>query len=665
MGIMKKILIALFCLATFAAEAQIKQQLGTYGVRTRRMQADSAFKLPTFAVGIKDNYAGFDTAQLRYRFTDSTVLVYTGSQWIAVGGGGGGTVYVDSVFSRNDSLYYKKNGSEYFVKKLQPYGSYLVPADTTNKYITSIYRRNDSVFYVKGGTHTFSFKDSTGGGGGSQDLDATLANGDSSSRNAKVDSATAYYNKVHSYMVIGDKSHLDNGNAFYIAYGNSITAGLGHEGYPMDSLYCSRLALYWGLTLIKRGIGGTTMFTNPVFDSSMIQRIASIPTYIEGSMISFQYGTNEGYPSINTAGKTTVDYRVAYQRVIDTCLARGWPINRIMIIGAPYEIDSDYNVQPFALAEDTLVAANPGILHSENWNYMLAHGGSLNLLNPTGTIYGYGDSIHPNITYGHTNMFRSAVNSSMSVNAQGRLIVNGNTVLNGDSTRVKGGRMLIEMGDQHPFDYFNSVEQNDPNNALQVRGGNVSFKNNLAIGSATNEGTGARVFISGLGGEQYSWYLKYGNDFMRILNSTAFEIGNSVSGVKSTLLNDGVQIGNDYWKIRGSGVVSAMFAHETIFNPNQDANYGHVKFKGKTNSAFAIFNPIAENVGIGTWTPDASSVLDLTSTTKGLLLPRMTKTQRDAISSPVAGLAIYQTDNTPGLRVYNGTNWMKFTETAD
>jgi hypothetical protein len=43
----------------------------------------------------------------------------------------------------------------------------------------------------------------------------------------------------------------------------------------------------------------------------------------------------------------------------------------------------------------------------------------------------------------------------------------------------------------------------------------------------------------------------------------------------------------------------------------------------------------------------------------------MTKTQRDAISSPVAGLAIYQTDNTPGLRVYNGTNWMKYTETAD
>ena len=70
-------------------------------------------------------------------------------------------------------------------------------------------------------------------------------------------------------------------------------------------------------------------------------------------------------------------------------------------------------------------------------------------------------------------------------------------------------------------------------------------------------------------------------------------------------------------------------------------------------------------VGIGTSTPATSAILDITSTTKGLLLPRMTKTQRDAISSPVAGLAIYQTDNTPGFRVYNGTNWVKYTETND
>jgi hypothetical protein len=71
------------------------------------------------------------------------------------------------------------------------------------------------------------------------------------------------------------------------------------------------------------------------------------------------------------------------------------------------------------------------------------------------------------------------------------------------------------------------------------------------------------------------------------------------------------------------------------------------------------------NVGIGTTSPGTSNLLELSSTTKGLVLPRMTKSQRDAIASPVAGMMVYQTDNTPGLRVYNGTSWVRFTETVD
>lgn len=48
-------------------------------------------------------------------------------------------------------------------------------------------------------------------------------------------------------------------------------------------------------------------------------------------------------------------------------------------------------------------------------------------------------------------------------------------------------------------------------------------------------------------------------------------------------------------------------------------------------------------VGIGTTSPDASSMLDITSTTQGLLTPRMTTTQRLAIASPANGLLVYDT----------------------
>ena len=60
-------------------------------------------------------------------------------------------------------------------------------------------------------------------------------------------------------------------------------------------------------------------------------------------------------------------------------------------------------------------------------------------------------------------------------------------------------------------------------------------------------------------------------------------------------------------------------------------------------------------VGIGTASPAASSVLDLTSTTKGFLPPRMTATERAAIGSPENGLIVYQTDGSVGLWVYNGS----------
>ena len=69
-------------------------------------------------------------------------------------------------------------------------------------------------------------------------------------------------------------------------------------------------------------------------------------------------------------------------------------------------------------------------------------------------------------------------------------------------------------------------------------------------------------------------------------------------------------------------------------------------------------------VGVGTTTPDASSALDITSTTKGLLIPRMTETQRDAISSPANGLMIYQTDGTVGFYYYNGSSWAEVAATS-
>lgn len=70
-------------------------------------------------------------------------------------------------------------------------------------------------------------------------------------------------------------------------------------------------------------------------------------------------------------------------------------------------------------------------------------------------------------------------------------------------------------------------------------------------------------------------------------------------------------------------------------------------------------------VGINTDTPDESAALDITSTTRGLLPPRMTQEQREAISSPAAGLTVYQTNGNAGLYLYDGSSWGVFNSTSN
>ena len=61
-------------------------------------------------------------------------------------------------------------------------------------------------------------------------------------------------------------------------------------------------------------------------------------------------------------------------------------------------------------------------------------------------------------------------------------------------------------------------------------------------------------------------------------------------------------------------------------------------------------------VGVYTDTFNSSAILEAVSTTKGFLPPRMTTTQKNAISSPAAGLVVYDTD-TNKLCCYNGSTW--------
>jgi hypothetical protein len=73
-------------------------------------------------------------------------------------------------------------------------------------------------------------------------------------------------------------------------------------------------------------------------------------------------------------------------------------------------------------------------------------------------------------------------------------------------------------------------------------------------------------------------------------------------------------------------------------------------------AVLATYFADAQSVGIGTATPNARAALEINSTTKGLLIPSMTTSQRSAIASPPNGLMVYDTERNSFYH-YTGTTW--------
>ncbi|GEQ86458.1 hypothetical protein ULMS_19660 [Patiriisocius marinistellae] len=71
----------------------------------------------------------------------------------------------------------------------------------------------------------------------------------------------------------------------------------------------------------------------------------------------------------------------------------------------------------------------------------------------------------------------------------------------------------------------------------------------------------------------------------------------------------------------------------------------------------SIFFKGYSQVGVNTSSPDASSILDIVSTDKGILIPRMTEEGKNDIITPKKGLLIYQNNEAEGFWYYDGSIW--------
>ena len=141
--------------------------------------------------------------------------------------------------------------------------------------------------------------------------------------------------------------------------------------------------------------------------------------------------------------------------------------------------------------------------------------------------------------------------------------------------------------------------------------------------------------------------------------------------LSSNTLGDGnVAVGDDALSLNvlGNGNVAIGFGANTLDSGNSNSIVIGSGSKGLGANTTVLGNTsttltaLRGQIAIGTTSVNASAQVQIDSTTRGVLLPRMTTTQINAIVSPLKGLIIFNTTlNT--LCWYNGTTWQKATTT--
>jgi hypothetical protein len=243
-----------------------------------------------------------------------------------------------------------------------------------------------------------------------------------------------------------------------------------------------------------------------------------------------------------------------------------------------------------------------------------------------------------NLYWDSTNDRLGIGTSSPSVGLHG-VVASGQLIWNDSSTNAttKTGR----WGTSH---YLSAEE---PFYSLVITA--LSSENKLEYGGGTGLGNAANTHI---------WYTAAdnitvgGTERMRMDSSGNVGIGASVPGTLLHVRKSGqasIRL-EDTSSGRLSSVQWTTAAGQwELRTASGDGTKLQMRTFAGTN--LQVWNDTDVNIGMGTTSPNAAALLDITSTTKGFLPPRMTTTQRDAISSPPAGLVIYNT-TTSALEVF-------------
>ena len=204
-------------------------------------------------------------------------------------------------------------------------------------------------------------------------------------------------------------------------------------------------------------------------------------------------------------------------------------------------------------------------------------------------------------------------------------------------------------------------------NKLGASNNGINIIDRLTVNSGSVD-TSARAVIKGSGSTSATTSLlvqnSAGTAALTIKDDLTATLGGNFTigtGGLTTLTTFGA---TGYYNILGTNSSAGNYAE--IYRPNstgkfsiENANRDITISNGAGTYSGVdgiVIQATTHNVGIGVAAPLASALLDVTSTTKGFLPPRMTTTQKNAIATPAAGLVVYDS-TTNKLCCYNGSSW--------
>ena len=191
-------------------------------------------------------------------------------------------------------------------------------------------------------------------------------------------------------------------------------------------------------------------------------------------------------------------------------------------------------------------------------------------------------------------------------------------------------------------------------------------------------GTGGNInLLAGSGGNNFSGTGAAGNGGNIELQAGTAGLTNTTGGLPGYVAikggnaqsGSGNSIGGSIFLV--PGYHNGTAADGTIFMNLSPAS----TIRGNTVFGYTLDNYLqrvqiyggtfTDKLNVGTSTLDSSAIAIFDSTSKGILLPRMTNVQRNSIATPTTGLLAYSTDINEGLYVNLSTGWQRFLTTAD